>query len=474
MTANLPKIKIYNSLSQQKEVLSPIVPGKVGLYLCGITVYDLCHIGHARSGMTFDIVVRYLRWLGYDVNFVRNITDVDDKIIKRANERGEDSAELSQKFIDVMHEDEAKLGMLRPDHEPRATVFMPEIIEMIENLISKQFAYVADNGDVCFEVRKFQGYGKLSKRNIDELRSGERVEIAEGKKDPLDFVLWKLAKPGEPSWESPWGAGRPGWHIECSAMSNSCLGANFDIHGGGLDLKFPHHENEIAQSEAANGKTFANIWMHNGLLQINKEKMSKSLGNFLTIQDVLKKHAPETVRFFILGCHYRKPLNYSEEMLEQAKRSLETLYIALRDIELKDIDFDDQEAAHYSSEYTQKFKAVMNDDFNTPEALAICFEMAKEINLAKKTHPEKAKQIAVELKYLAQALGVLNLTPEEFLKGSVGDDEVDVAKIENLIAQRNQARAEKNWGLSDQVRDELSAMGIVLEDGASGTTWRKL
>lgn len=470
--ANLPEIKIYNSLSQQKEVLNPIVSGKVGLYLCGITVYDLCHIGHARSGMTFDVVTRYLRWLGYEVNFVRNITDVDDKIIKRANERGEDSATLSQKYIDVMHEDEAKLGMLRPDHEPRATVYMPEIIEMIENLINKQFAYVAGNGDVCFEVRKFQGYGKLSKRNIDELRSGERIEIAEGKKDPLDFVLWKLAKPGEPSWKSPWGEGRPGWHIECSAMSNSCLGANFDIHGGGLDLKFPHHENEIAQSEAANSKPFANIWMHNGLLQINKEKMSKSLGNFLTIQDVLKKHDPETIRFFILGCHYRKPLNYSEEMLEQAKRSLETLYIALRDIDLADVDLEKHD--YQASEYTERFKVVMNDDFNTPEALAIWFEMAKEINLAKKDNLEKAKKIAIELKRLAQALGVLNLKPEEFLKGSVSARELDVVKIENLIMQRNQARADKNWMLSDQVRDELSAMGIVLEDGAAGTTWRKL
>ena len=462
---HLPEIKIYNSLSQQKETLTPISPGKVGLYLCGITVYDLCHIGHARSGMTFDIVVRYLRWLGYDVNFVRNITDVDDKIIKRANERGEDSADLSQHFIEVMHEDESKLGMLRPDHEPRATVYMAEIIEMIKNLVHKSFAYVADNGDVYFEVRKFQAYGKLSRRNIDELRVGERIGVAEGKRDPLDFVLWKMAKPGEPSWESPWGAGRPGWHIECSAMSNSCLGANFDIHGGGLDLKFPHHENEIAQSEAVSGKTFANIWMHNGLLQINKEKMSKSLGNFFTIQQVLETHHAETIRFFMLGSHYRKPLNYSEEMLEQAKRSLETLYIALRDV---------PEAAYQASEYTERFKAVMNDDFNTPEALAIWFEMAKEINLAKKDNIEKATLIAAELRHLAQALGALNFSPEQYLKNAQGADDTELVKIENLIAQRKQARAEKDWGLSDKVRDELTAMGIVLEDGASGTTWRKL
>ena len=462
--SKLPEIKIYNSLSQKKEVLTPIEPGVIGLYLCGITVYDLCHIGHARSGMTFDFVVRYLRWLGYQVNYVRNITDVDDKIIKRANERGEDSAALSQYFIDVMHEDEKKLGMLLPDQEPRATVYMAEIISMIERLINKGAAYVAQNGDVCFEVRKFKEYGKLSNRNLDDLRSGERVEIAESKKDPLDFVLWKLAKAGEPSWDSSWGKGRPGWHIECSAMSNSCLGDSFDIHGGGLDLKFPHHENEIAQSEADTGKPFAHIWMHNGLLQINKEKMSKSLGNFFTIQQVLEKYDAETIRFFMLGSHYRKPLNYSEAMLEQAKRSLETLYIALRDVKIVE---------YQASDYTKRFKAVMNDDFNTSEALAIWFEMAKEINLAKTSNAERAELIAAELKYLAQSLGALNLTPDEFLKNTASTD-VDVEKIESLIAQRKQAREEKDWSLSDQVRDELTALGIVLEDGSSGTTWRKL
>lgn len=458
---SLPEITIYNSLSQKKEKLVPIKPGHIGLYVCGITVYDLCHIGHARSGMTFDFVVRYLRWVGYKVNFVRNITDIDDKIIKRANEKGEDSASLSQRFIDIMHEDERKLGMLRPDQEPRATVYMPDIIAMIEQLISNDAAYVADNGDVCFEVRKFEGYGKLSNRNLDELRSGERVEIADTKRDPLDFVLWKLAKPGEPSWSSPWGEGRPGWHIECSAMATKCLGDRFDIHGGGLDLKFPHHENEIAQSEAATGECFANVWMHNGLLQINKEKMSKSLNNFLTIQQVLALHSPEVLRFFMLSSHYRKPLNYSEAMLAQAKRALETLYTALRDV-----DAIPYEPTHY----TQRFKSVMNDDFNTPEALAIWFEMAKEINSAKSTDMKKAMLLAAELKYLGAVLGVLSEDPEQFFHAG----EVDVEKIEALIIKRNTARAEKNWAVSDEVRDELAAMNIVLEDSSEGTKWRKL
>lgn len=456
---SLPKVHIYNSLSQQKEVLVPLKPGKVGIYVCGITVYDLCHIGHARSGMIFDIVVRYLRWLGYEVHYVRNITDVDDKIIKRAHERAEDSASLSQHFIDIMHEDEAALGMVPPDEEPRATTSMPDIICMIEALIQKKAAYVADNGDVCFEVRKFKGYGKLSRRQLDELRAGERVGIVESKRDPLDFVLWKLAKPGEPQWNSPWGLGRPGWHIECSAMSTRCLGNHFDIHGGGLDLKFPHHENEIAQSEAATGEPFANIWMHNGLLTINKEKMSKSLGNFLTIKDVLAKHSPEVLRFFILGTHYRQPLNYSEEMLIQAKRSLETLYLALRHLD---------GVPHRETRYTQAFMEAMNDDFNTPEAMAVCFEMAKEIQRLKQIDTHAATILGAELRYLGRSLGMFHRSPEDFFHQGA-----DVAQVEGLIRRRNQARAEKNWAESDKVRDQLTQMGIVLEDGTEETTWRK-
>lgn len=457
---SLPEIHIYNSLTQKKELLVPLRSGRVGIYVCGITVYDLCHIGHARSGITFDIVVRYLRWVGYHVHYVRNITDVDDKIIKRANERGEDNASLSQRFIDIMHEDEAALGIAPPDEEPRATSSMPDIIRMIQTLIEKQSAYVADNGDVCFEVRKFEGYGKLSRRQLDDLRAGERVGVVESKRDPLDFVLWKMAKPEEPSWDSPWGAGRPGWHIECSAMATRCLGHHFDIHGGGLDLKFPHHENEIAQSEAATGEVFANIWMHNGLLQINKEKMSKSLGNFLTIKDVLAKHSPEVLRFFMLGTHYRQPLNYSEEMLMQAKRSLQTLYLALRHL---------HQVPYRETHYTHRFMEAMNDDFNTSEALAVWFEMAKEIHrLKQQVDKYDAAVLAAELRYLGKSVGVFYRSPEDFFH-----EGCDVVHVESLIAQRNQARAEKNWAESDRVRDQLSQLGIVLEDTAEGTCWRK-
>jgi cysteinyl-tRNA synthetase len=456
----LPLVSVYNSLSQKKETLVPLKAGKIGIYVCGITVYDLCHIGHARSSLIFDMVVRYLRWVGYQVHYVRNITDIDDKIIKRANERGEDSAALSQRFIDIMHEDEIALGMVPPDEEPRATTSMPDIIQMIETLIEKGSAYVADNGDVCFEVRKFSEYGKLSKRNIDELRAGERVGVVESKRDPLDFVLWKLAKPDEPYWPSPWGDGRPGWHIECSAMSTRCLGNHFDIHGGGLDLKFPHHENEIAQSEAATGEVFANIWMHNGLLQINKEKMSKSLGNFLTIKDALAKHSAEVLRFFMLGTHYRQPLNYSEEMLAQAKRSHETLYLALRH---------HKEAPYSASQYTEKFMRAMNDDFNTPEAISVFFELASEIHRVKQEDAHQAMMFAGELWHLGRVLGLFHLSPEAFFQA-----DVDVARIEALIQQRQQARSEKNWGESDRIRDELLKLGIIIEDTAEGASWRKL
>lgn len=454
-------IKIYNTLTEKKEILVPLTPGVIKLYVCGITVYDLCHIGHARSMMAFDMIVRYLRWLGYRVLYVRNITDVDDKIIKRANELGENSTALSQRFIDVMHEDEKALNLLSPDIEPRATEFIHEIIAMIEQLIAKKHAYIADNGDVCFEVRSFSEYGKLSNRNIDELRAGERVVINEGKRDPLDFVLWKLSKPGEPQWPSPWGVGRPGWHIECSAMSTKCLGNHFDVHGGGMDLKFPHHENEIAQSEAATGEQFANIWMHAGLLQINGEKMSKSLGNFLTIQEVLQKHTSEELRFFMLSSQYRKPLNYSEATLEQAHKSLETFYIALRGVNyLGDA---------YNEGYIKKFIDVMNDDFNTPEALAVLFDLAHEINVEKTVDTNSAEVLAATLRYLANSLGFLTSTPEAFLQGHL----THKAVIEDLLQKREKARAEKNWKESDRIRDELKVIGIVIEDGIHGPTWRK-
>lgn len=455
------QIKIYNTLTEKKELLVPLTPGVIKLYVCGITVYDLCHIGHARSMMAFDMLVRYLRWLGLKVIYVRNITDVDDKIIKRANELGEDSVMLSQRFIDVMHEDEKSLGLLSPDIEPRATAFISEIIVMIEQLIAKKHAYIATNGDVCFEVRSFADYGKLSNRNIDDLRSGERVVVNEGKNDPLDFVLWKLSKPGEPHWSSPWGEGRPGWHIECSAMSTKCLGNHFDIHGGGLDLKFPHHENEIAQSEAATGEDFANIWMHSGLLQINNEKMSKSLGNFLTIKDVLQKHSPEVLRFFMLSSHYRRPLNYTEAMLTQAHSALETLYIALRGLSAT--------GNAYHEGYIARFTEVMNDDFNTPEALAVFFELARDINVEKSVDTDSAEILASTLRYLANSLGLLISSPEEFFQGHIAHKSV----IEDLLQKREKARAAKDWKESDRIRDELKAIGIIIEDSSQGTTWRK-
>ncbi len=454
-------IKIYNTLTEKKELFAPLIPGVVKLYVCGITVYDLCHIGHARSMMVFDMLVRYLRWIGFDVLYVRNITDIDDKIIRRAHELGENSAALSQRFIDVMHEDEQALNLISPDIEPRATAFIEQIIAMIEQLIAKKHAYIADNGDVCFEVRSFRDYGKLSNRNIDELRSGERVLVNEGKHDPLDFVLWKLSKPGEPQWSSPWGEGRPGWHIECSAMSTYCLGNHFDIHGGGMDLKFPHHENEIAQSEAATGEDFANIWMHAGLLQINGEKMSKSLGNFLTIKDVLAKHSSEELRLFMLSSHYRRPLNYSEAMLAQAHSALETFYIALRGV--------DASGDVYHEGYVARFKEVMNDDFNTPEALAVLFELARDINVAKQADVNSAEILASTLKYLGASLGLFTLTPEEFLQGHLYHTPV----VEDLLKKREQARAHKDWVESDRIRDELKSIGIAIEDGPQGTTWRK-
>ncbi len=458
-------LQIYNTLTRKKEPLRTIEPGKVKIYVCGMTVYDFCHIGHARVMVVFDVVVRYLRYRGYEVTYVRNITDIDDKIITRANENGESITELTRRFIHFMNEDTEALGVLRPDHEPRATEHIGEIIAMIQKLIEKEKAYRAENGDVYYDVSSFEGYGKLSGKNIEDLRAGERVAVDEAKDDPLDFVLWKAAKPGEPSWDSPWGPGRPGWHIECSAMSTSHLGANFDIHGGGQDLQFPHHENEIAQSEAATGCHFANIWMHNGFVRVDDEKMSKSLGNFFTIRDVLARYPAEVVRYFILTSHYRSPLNYSDEHLDQAKGALTRLYTALRGITPKEVAD--------GGVYEKRFQEAMDDDFNTPAALSILFDLARDINSNRDT-PEKAAELAGILKRLSGVLGLLQNDPEHFLRGGFSEKaSLDEMEIEELIEQRLKARERKDWNESDRIRDLLAEKGILLEDTPQGTTWRR-
>jgi cysteinyl-tRNA synthetase len=458
-------LKIYNSLTKQKETFTPIEPGKVKMYVCGITVYDYCHIGHARPYIVFDVIYRYFKHLGYDVTYIRNITDIDDKIIQRANQNQEDFAALTLRFIQAMHEDFDALGVLRPDYEPKATDNMPAILQMIESLEQKGYAYAAENGDVYFSVSKFADYGKLSGKKIEDLRAGERVEVDSFKKDPLDFVLWKSAKPGEPSWESPWGQGRPGWHIECSAMSTEMLGNHFDIHGGGHDLQFPHHENEIAQSECSTGEKFANYWIHNGLIRIDGEKMSKSLGNFFVLRDVLKEYRAEEIRFFILSSHYRSPLNFSDEQLEHARNALARLYTSLLDVPVGDVAGDD--------EYLQRFDEAMNDDFNTAEALAVLFDLARELNRAKSESSDQAGMLAVRLKSLAGLLGLLQADPEQFLQSSISDEGLSDSEIEAKIEQRLQAKKDKNWALADQIRDELTEAGIQLEDSAEGTRWRR-
>jgi len=458
-------LKIYNTLTNKKEEFKPMVPGKVGMYVCGITVYDLCHIGHARFMLVFDTVVRYLRSRDYEVHYIRNITDIDDKIINRANDNGEEIDALTARYIEAMHEDTDALNMLRPDLEPRATEHIEEIINMIVQLIANGFAYAADNGDVYFAVSKYEDYGQLSGKKIDELRAGERVAVDEGKKDPLDFVLWKSSKANEPTWDSPWGPGRPGWHIECSAMSIHNLGEEFDIHGGGQDLQFPHHENEIAQSCCATGKRFAHLWMHNGFVNIDDEKMSKSLGNFFTVREVLKVYRPEVIRFFILSSHYRSQLNYSDSQLEEAKASLEGLYIALRDVSSDGGDID--------KAYLEKFNEVMDDDFNTVRAVAILHELAKEINRAKDKTRTEVKNLATTLKHLGSILGLLQSDPAEHLQSGVGEAGLSNDKIESLIEQRTQARKNKNFPESDRIRDLLAEQGIALEDNPEGTIWRR-
>jgi len=465
-------LRIYNSLTSQKDVFVPIDKHRVRMYVCGMTVYDYCHLGHARVMVVFDVVARYLREQGFAVTYVRNITDIDDKIIRRANENGEDFHALTARFIDIMNEDADALGVARPDLEPKATDSMDDIIIMIAKLVEKGHAYQGGNGDVYYAVSSFARYGRLSGKQLDDLQAGARIEVDEAKHDPLDFVLWKHAKPGEPSWDSPWGAGRPGWHIECSAMSTRHLGDHFDIHGGGMDLKFPHHENEIAQSEAATGKPFVNYWMHNGFVRVDDEKMSKSLGNFFTVREILRHYRAEEVRYFILASHYRSPLNYSQENLDNSKAALTRLYTALRGLEPLSVDDDE------CSRYTGQFHQAMDDDFNTPEAVAVLFELAREINRARETGDGKANRLAGCLRRLAGVLGLLQAEPETFLResaGAPGDEPGGLTdtQIETLIADRIAARREKNWAEADRIRDELEQQGIQLEDGAAGTRWRR-
>lgn len=456
-------LKIHNTLTRQKDEFKSMQPGKVGIYVCGVTVYDYCHIGHARTYISADMIVRYLRYRGYEVTYVRNITDVDDKIIKRANENKEDYSAVTERFTKAMHEDFAALFLSPPDHEPRATEFIPQMIQLIQKIIDNQHGYVASNGDVHFDVRSFSNYGCLSHHDLDQLESGARVEISDVKKDPLDFVLWKLAKPGEPAWDSPWGKGRPGWHIECSAMSMNLLGAHFDIHAGGRDLIFPHHENEIAQSEAGSKQPFVNVWMHAGFLQIEKEKMSKSLGNFITIRDTLRDHAPEVVRYFVLASHYRSPLVYGVDVLNQAKQSLARLYTALR--------FLPAASRVENSTFEKGFIEAMDDDFNTPIAMSELFNLAHEIQRLREKDLQEAARYGALLKYLGGVIGILQADPEVFFQAG---SEVDVAKIESLIQAREKARVDKNWGEADRIRKELSAMAIVIEDSANGTSWKSL
>ncbi len=459
-------LKIFNSLTGKKQKFKPIEPGKVRMYVCGMTVYDFCHIGHARVMVVFDMVVRYMRSLGLDVNYVRNITDIDDKIIKRAGENNEGTSELTERFIVAMNEDAVALSVIPPNAEPKATEHIAQIISMIHQLIENKYAYVSPHGDVFFDISAFPSYGKLSGKVIDELRAGERVHVQEAKDDPLDFVLWKMSKPNEPSFQSPWGKGRPGWHIECSAMSTYCLGEHFDIHGGGQDLQFPHHENEIAQSEGATGKTFVNLWMHNGFVQIDEDKMSKSLNNFFTIREVLKKYKAEEVRFFILASHYRSPLNYSLTNLNEAKAALKGLYTSLRGLSLND----DVEAL-----YISRFNEIMEDDFNTPKAIALLHELAHETNKNKDNNLTRAEKLASTLKMLAGILGLLRESPEVFLKRGAGAllSSLSDDKIESLIAQRNEARKNKDFAESDRIRDLLASENISLEDAAEGTLWQR-
>ncbi|OGT58697.1 MAG: cysteine--tRNA ligase [Gammaproteobacteria bacterium RIFCSPHIGHO2_12_FULL_42_10] len=455
-------LKIYNTLTQSKETFQSIHSGQIGFYVCGVTVYDYCHIGHARTYTSADVMVRYLRARGWQVRYVRNITDIDDKIIKRAAEKNEACVTLTDRFTKAMHDDFDALFLTPPDDEPRATDYIPQMIQLIQTLLEKEHAYQASNGDIYFDVRRFPQYGALSHHDLSQLESGIRVEVADVKRDPLDFVLWKSEKPGEPFFESPFGRGRPGWHIECSAMSMSLLGNHFDIHAGGRDLIFPHHENEIAQSECCSNETFANTWVHVGFLQMDKEKMSKSLGNTVTIRDVLQRHTPEVVRYFLLASHYRSPLVYTEDVLHQAKQALTRLYTALR--------FLPDATRLENSIFEKQFQEAMDDDFNVPVALSVLFELSHELQRVRHQDLQLAASHGALLKYLAAMLGLLQIEPEVFFQFDSGED---LEEIESLIAARNLARLNKKWAKADEIRDQLLAMGIAIEDQAAGTSWRR-
>lgn len=459
-------ITIYNSYTKQKETFKPLVSGKIGMYVCGMTVYDFCHLGHARAMVAFDVIIRHFKAQGYDVTYVRNITDIDDKIIERALANKESVSELTERMINALHADAKQLNLLPPDIEPRATANIDAIIALIERLMAKGYAYQAESGDVYFEVEKFEHYGRLSNKDLAGQQAGARVEIAQHKKNALDFVLWKPAKAGEPAWPSPWGEGRPGWHIECSAMSMQCLGETFDIHGGGFDLQFPHHENEIAQSEAATDKPFAKHWMHVGFLNVDDEKMSKSLGNFFTIRDVLASYDAEVVRYFLISSHYRSQLNYSTANLAAAKSAVDRLYQTLSGIDLPQNDLLQEDMATWVG----RFNAAMNDDFNTPEAIAVLFDLAREVNRKKQQDDAVAIKEAQCLKSLANQLGLLERLPEHYFQGET----TNVDEIEQLLADRQQARKEKDWAMADKIRAELLEQGIEILDGPEGSTWRRI
>ncbi|ETX11716.1 cysteinyl-tRNA synthetase [Marinomonas ushuaiensis DSM 15871] len=458
-------LKVHNTLTGKKEVFKPIVEGKVSMYVCGNTVYDFCHIGHARAMISFDIISRFIRHLGYELNYVRNITDVDDKIIKRAAENNETPQSLTERMIEAQREDELRLGNKLPDREPKATEFMQEIIDMVQVLIEKGFAYQGTSGDVYYRATKFEEYGKLNNRKLEDMLAGARIDVEAAKEHPADFVLWKQTKVGEVSWPSPWGEGRPGWHIECSAMSTNCLGNHFDIHGGGPDLKFPHHENEIAQSEAATGEKYVNYWMHCGAVRVNNEKMSKSLGNFFTVRDVLAKFNPEVIRYLMVSSQYRSAIDYSDQSLLEAKVALERLYTALRQ--------QDVAATFVPSDFTTRFEEAMKDDFNTAVAVSVLFELVRELNKMKTEDAEKTSVLAAELLSLATLLGLLYQDPEYFLQNSTVSEGLDEAGIQALIDQRTQSRKDKNFARSDEIRDELASQGIELLDSREGTTWTR-
>lgn len=467
----MSELKIYNTLTKQKEIFHPIEPGKISLYVCGITVYDDCHIGHARVFVAFDMVIRFLKMMGWQVQYVRNITDIDDKIIKRAGENNESVQTLTARFIEEMEKDTHQLGVLKPDSEPRATQYIGEMIALIQSLMDKKIAYIGESGDVYFSVEKFPAYGELAHKDLDKLQSGARVEIELAKKSPLDFVLWKQSKENEPAWDSPWGAGRPGWHIECSAMAMKCLGKTIDIHGGGADLKFPHHENERAQSQGATNQQFVNTWMHVGFVQTDKEKMSKSLNNFFTIKDVLNQYEGEVIRYFLLASHYRSPVNYSQEQLVLAHNALTTLYTALRGVNIENRE------NRSENRYEQAFIAAMSDDFNTPEALVVLFELARDLNIAK-TNKSDDNQVAIQeiagtLKSLANSLGFLERDPELFLQGQNNTANTDNTEIDDLIAQRVIARETKDWARADELRKILDSKQVIIEDTPEGTLWRR-